>query len=89
LHHASSPINGIVCLHIDCAIPNFGIQEWNEFAGLQELFPNAPVAVDGYVTRPEGPGLGLEFDEAAARAQPSRDAELPHRYWPDGSVADY
>ena len=89
LHHASSPINAIACLHVDCAIPNFGIQEWPEFPSLQELFPNAPTAVDGYVTRPEGPGLGLEFDEAAARKRLSRDAELPHRYWPDGAVADY
>lgn len=89
LHHASSPINAITCLHIDCAIPNFGIQEWPEYPTLQELFPNAPLAADGYVTRPEGPGLGLEFDEAAARKRISRDSELPHRYWPDGAVADY
>ncbi len=89
LHHASSPINAIACLHVDCAIPNFGIQEWPEFPSLQELFPNAPTAVDGYVARPEGPGLGLEFDEAAARKRLSRDTELPHRYWPDGAVADY
>ncbi len=89
LHHASSPINGVACLHLDCSIPNFGIQEWNEFPGLQELFPNAPTAVDGYVMRPEGLGLGLEFDEAAARKRLSRDGELPHRYWPDGAVADY
>ncbi|MEA2523302.1 MAG: hypothetical protein QOF73_529, partial [Thermomicrobiales bacterium] len=54
-----------------------------------ELFPNAPRAVDGYVEPPRGPGLGLEFDEAEARKRPSRDAELPHRYWPDGAVADY
>jgi L-alanine-DL-glutamate epimerase-like enolase superfamily enzyme len=89
LHHASSPINGAACLHIDCAIPNFGIQEWMEIPSLYELFPNAPVAKNGYVERPEGPGLGLEFDEAEARRRPSRDAELPHRYWPDGSLADY
>jgi L-alanine-DL-glutamate epimerase-like enolase superfamily enzyme len=89
LHHASSPINGIVCLHIDCSIQNFGIQEWVEFPGLQELFPNAPAAVDGWVIRPEGPGLGLEFDEVEARKRASRDAELPHRYWPDGALADF
>ncbi len=89
LHHASSPINAAACLHVDCAIPNFGIQEWMEFPLLQELFPGAPVAVEGYVTRPEGPGLGLDFDETEARKHASRDAELPHRYWPDGSVADY
>ncbi len=89
LHHASSPVNGVVCLHIDTAIPNFGIQEWMEFDALQELFPNAPRAVDGYVSCPEGPGLGLDFDETEARKRPSADGELPHRYWPDGAVADY
>jgi L-alanine-DL-glutamate epimerase-like enolase superfamily enzyme len=89
LHHASSPVNGMACLHIDCAIPNFGIQEWMEFPALQELFPDAPTAERGYVTRPEGPGLGLTLDIDAVRKRASRDAELPHRYWPDGSVADY
>jgi len=89
LHHASSPINGLACLHLDCAIPNFGIQEWVEVPGLYELFPNAPRAENGYVEPLRGPGLGLVFDEDAARQRPSRDTELPHRYWPDGSVADY
>jgi L-alanine-DL-glutamate epimerase-like enolase superfamily enzyme len=89
LHHASAPLNGAACLHLDCAIPNFGIQEWAELPAMFELFPNAPRAVAGYVEPPRGPGLGLEFDEAEARKRPSRDAELPHRYWPDGAVADY
>ena len=56
---------------------------------LYDLFPNAPRASAGYVVPPDGPGLGLEFDEAEARKRPSRDARLPQRYWPDGSVADY
>ena len=89
LHHASSPLNGVVCLHLDAAVPNFGIQEWMEVEALYELFPNAPCARDGYVLPPTGPGLGLEFDETEARKRPARDAELPHRYWPDGSVGDY
>jgi L-alanine-DL-glutamate epimerase-like enolase superfamily enzyme len=89
LHHASSPINGTACLHVDMAVPNFGIQEWMEVEPLYELFPNAPRAHAGYVTPPPGPGFGLEFDETEARNRPSRDAELPHRYWPDRSVGDY
>jgi mannonate dehydratase len=89
LHHASSPINGVVCLHIDCSIQNFGIQEWMEFPELQEIFPNAPVAVDGWVARPDGPGLGLEFNADEARKRACNDAELPHRYWPDGALADF
>lgn len=89
LHHASSPINGATCLHLACAIPNFGIQEWMEFDALDEIFPDAPRARDGYVEPPRGPGLGLTFNEDAARERLSRDAELPHRYWPDGAVADF
>ncbi len=89
LHHASSPINGTACLHVDMAIPNFGIQEWMELEPLYELFPNAPRAEGGYVTAPSGPGLGLELDEEEARRRPSRDGRLPQRYWPDGSVGDY
>ena len=89
LHHASSPINGVACLHLDMAVPNFGIQEWTEVDSLYELFPNAPRAQAGYVSLADVPGLGLEFDEAEARKRPSRDHELPHRYWPDRSVGDY
>ncbi len=89
LHHASSPVNGVACLHVDMAVPNFGIQEWMELEPLYELFPNAPRAKDGYVVPPSGPGLGLEFDVDEARRRPSRDAALPSRSWPDGGVADY
>ena len=70
-------------------MPNFGIQEWMKLEPLYELFPNAPRAETGHVTPPDGPGLGLELDEAEARKRPSRDAGLPQRYWPDGSVGDY
>jgi len=89
LHHASSPVNGAACLHVDLAVPNFGIQEWMELEPLYELFPNAPRAEAGYVTQPAGHGLGLEFDEGEARRRPSRDARLPQRFWPDGGVGDY
>jgi galactonate dehydratase len=89
LHHMSAPVNAAACLHVDAAIPNFGIQEWAELEPLYDLFPNAPRAEAGYVPLPAGPGLGLEFDEAEARKRPSRDARLPQRYRADGSHADY
>ena len=89
LHHMSAPVNAAACLHVDAAIPNFGIQEWAELEPLYDLFPNAPRAEAGYVAPPTGPGLGLEFDEAEARKRPSRDARLPQRYRADGSHADY
>ena len=55
LHHASSPVNGVACLHVDLAVPNFGIQEWMELEPLYELFPDAPRAHGGYVTPSDGP----------------------------------
>ena len=39
LHHMSAPVNAAACLHVDAAIPNFGIQEWAELEPLYELFP--------------------------------------------------
>ena len=82
-------MNGVACLHLDLAVPNFGIQEWMELEPLYQLFPNAPRAEAGYVTPSSGPGLGLELDEAEARKRPSRDARLPQRYWTYGGVGDY
>ncbi|MDH4178766.1 MAG: hypothetical protein OEV72_14450, partial [Thermoleophilia bacterium] len=89
LHHASSPVNAAACLHVDVSVPNFGIQEWMELEPLYELFPNAPRARQGYVEAPTGAGLGLELDEEEARRRPSRDAPLPRRTWPDGSIGDF
>ena len=49
------------------------------------LLREEPVLRRQVVSQP----LGLAFDEAEARKRPSRDAELPHRHWPDGSVGHY
>ena len=90
LHHASSPVNGVACLHVDLAVPNFGIQEWMEF----ELAPGAlpeRAARRGRLRRAadRARASASSFDEEEARKRPSRDARLPQRYWPDGSVGDY
>ena len=90
LHHASSPINGAACASTSTWRCRTSASGWMELEPLYELFPNAPRAEAGYVLPPTGPGLGLELDEAGkARRRPSRDARLPQRYWPDGSVGDY
>src|SRR6476659_9436799 len=58
LHHMSSPVNAVSCLHVDMAVPNFGIQEWAELEPLYELFPNAPAPRPGMSYRPTGRGSG-------------------------------
>jgi galactonate dehydratase len=47
---------------------------------------------DGYASLPQGPGLGVEMDEAAmakVAADPKKKFEWPVRKYADGSVRDY
>ena len=60
-------------------MPNFIITEYFlPFEELgQRLCPNALRPIDGYITLPEGPGLGLEVDESAVRA--AKGKQFPAR----------
>jgi galactonate dehydratase len=47
---------------------------------------------DGYASLPQGPGLGVEMDEAMmaqVAAQPNRKFTWPVRTYADGAVRDY
>lgn len=85
-----SPVAMAAALHLDLAVPNFGIQEYMGHAG-----PWAEVFRTGY--RREGalmhpgdaPGLGVELDEAAAAAFPYRRRYLPYSRLMDGSLHDW
>jgi mannonate dehydratase len=58
-------------IHLDLALPNFGIQEFTSLDGaLEEVFPGAPTMRDGYLYPGEGPGLGIDVDEELARKYP-------------------
>jgi L-alanine-DL-glutamate epimerase-like enolase superfamily enzyme len=91
LHNPTSPVCAAVCLHVDASSPNFGIQESiTQPRVMREIFPVQPEVRDGHFEVPERPGLGLEFDEAAAlRHATDRLTELPHIRRADGSVADW
>ena len=71
--------------HASACMQNFIITEY--FLPFEEisakLCPNALKPVDGYLPLPEGPGLGLDVDEAAVREAkgrqfPARTFRLPH-----------
>lgn len=61
-------------VHAAATMPNFIITEYfvpfEEFG--RKLCPGALRPVDGYIALPEGPGLGIEVDEAAVRAHPGK-----------------
>jgi galactonate dehydratase len=66
-------------VHASAVMPNFIITEY--FLPFEEigakLCPNLLKPVNGYISLPEGPGLGIEVDENAVRA--ARGQQFPAR----------
>jgi L-alanine-DL-glutamate epimerase-like enolase superfamily enzyme len=87
LHHASSPVSFMGCVHTAAATENFVALEhhsvdktwWEDLVtGLDK-----PMVKDGYVRVPEKPGLGLELNEEAVKEHLHKDEELfaPTEEW--------
>jgi mannonate dehydratase len=81
------PVGQAAAVHIDLAIPNFGIQEWAPFPDLvHEVIAGACVFREGYAYPNEAPGLGVDIDEERARRHPYRRAYMPIVRRDDGSM---
>jgi mannonate dehydratase len=92
LHGApdTAPIAHAANVHLDMAIPNFGIQEWCVFPEeIPEVFTGTPVLENGYLVVTDKPGLGVEVDETAAARYPYQRGYLPTLRLPDGGVQDW
>ena len=69
-----SPVGHAANVHLDLAIPNFGIQEGRDFTQAeQDVFPGCPVLRNGSYTVSDRPGLGIDVNEDAARRFPITD----------------
>jgi mannonate dehydratase len=69
-----SPVGHAANVHLDLAIPNFGIQEAREFTQAeQDVFPGCPELKDGYYHASDKPGWGIDLDEKAAAKFPITD----------------
>jgi mannonate dehydratase len=65
----NDPVNQAAAMHLDLVSWNFGIQEENHFRPEElALFPGHATQEGGYLYPSDGPGLGLDIDEAAAAA---------------------
>lgn len=63
-HTCGGPLLYVASAHLSTAIPNFCYMESNywKYTHQYPYFINSvPVPVDGYITAPEGPGLGVEI----------------------------
>jgi mannonate dehydratase len=69
-----SPVGHAANVHLDLAIPNFGIQEARVFTQAeQDVFPGCPELKDGYYWATDKPGLGIDLDEKLAAKFPITD----------------
>jgi mannonate dehydratase len=85
-----APITHAANVHLDIAIPNFGVQELTFFPDVtQEVITNGPTFRDGRLFVSNAPGLGTDVDEAAAAKYPYQRSYLPTVRRADGSVHDW
>jgi L-alanine-DL-glutamate epimerase-like enolase superfamily enzyme len=90
-HNPNGPVSAAACLQLCLACQNFGVMELPRPTGtmLPDVFPVTPVFENGYLLAPTQPGLGVEFDRAAAKRHPYQMAELPHLHRLDGSFTNW
>ncbi|GAA4873428.1 D-mannonate dehydratase ManD [Saccharopolyspora cebuensis] len=85
-----SPVTLAAAVHLDLAVPNFGIQEYMPHAPeTAEVFRGGVRFADGMLHPPEVPGLGVEYDAEAAERFPYEPRSLPMARRLDGSVHDW
>lgn len=91
-----SPIGFVASVHVDLAIPNFGIQEMTEHETIygepiEDVFSGGATFIEGSggVDVPDAPGLGIDVDETAARNYTYQRSHLPKPRNPDSSVQDW
>ncbi len=94
-HNPLGPICTAASVHLGAAVPNFAWLEARdsptEDLGFQdsELFPVQLQLEGDRFPVPEGPGLGVEFNEEAAAAQGFEFWEAPHLRRRDGSYTNW
>jgi len=99
-HCPLGPLALAACLQLAACAPNVVIQEMSlgihYNAGGHDLYtlcadPAPLTAIDGFLPIPEGPGLGVEIDEAAVRAADKARHRWRNPVWrlEDGSFAEW
>jgi galactonate dehydratase len=96
-HNPLSPLTLAAELQIDASVPNVAIQEYpSSSTGIHGntdlpgsgLFSDLPLPKDGFISIPQGPGLGIVFREGAIAASPKVDRPITIRPHEDGFVVD-
>ena len=91
-HNPLGPVSAAACVNLCMASTNVGVQEMPRRPGgfATDLFPVQIEWDNGYAWVPDRPGLGVDFDEALAMANPA-----PLKSWPpqlrrnDGALTNW
>ena len=88
-HNPLSPISTAACVQLDACIPTFALQEYTGESEppKSELLLKPLELKEGYITVPDGPGLGVEINEEALK-MPEDPKVLDTPIGFDGSVQD-
>lgn len=94
-HNPLGPICTAATVHLAAAIPNFAWLEMRRSPTEQggyydpDWFPVQPVLDEYRLMVPDGPGLGVEFNEERAKAAEFKYWEAPHLRRRDGSYTNW
>ena len=92
-HNPLGPVSTAACIHLGAASPNFSwLEERSPEKGFHfspELFPEQPKLEGVWHKVPDGPGLGVEFNEELAKEQTFEFWEAPHLRRRDGSHTNW
>ena len=75
-HLYAGPVEWAANVHLAASIPNLLMAETIETPFHDALIKGTIRVEEGFITPPEAPGLGIEVDEALARAHPYEDTGL-------------
>lgn len=82
-HNSNGPITTAVSTHFAACTVNFNILEvFDDFAEpwVLEAVPGTPRVVNGYLSLPDGPGLGIDLNEAVLAEHPYRAGVFFNEY---------
>ncbi len=92
-HNPQSEISTMASLHVDFSTPNFALQEissgrrapfWEDF-----FLGGGPRYERGFALPPDGPGLGVTFDEKVGARRPYMPVTRQQLRFSDGGIADH
>ncbi len=91
-HNPLGPVSTAACLHLCLASSLVGVQECPQppMTTMTDVFPKQVPFAEGHLLVPEGPGLGIEFnEEALADAQPPEPGTAVGFHRDDGAYTNW